>query len=87
MFFAIHKVKRGHYTIRFETITDQPQAEPYGRITEQHTQKLEQLILQAPEFWVWTHKRWKREIPEDLEALRAEQEQKFLSKFGSTKKA
>lgn len=87
VFFEIQKVKRGHYTIRFETLSETPQTEPYGQITEAHTRKLEKLIINAPEYWVWTHKRWKREVPEDLEGLRAAQEEKFLSKFGATKKA
>ncbi len=56
----IAKIRRGHYQISFTTIEDNPTTAPYGSITEKHTRMLEQYILEAPEYWLWTHKRWKR---------------------------
>jgi len=46
-----------------------------------HTQMLEQEIIKNPQFWLWSHKRWKREVPADLEALKSEQKSKFERKF------
>ncbi len=83
VFFHMKKVKRGHYTIEMELITENSRNEPYGLITEAHTKKLEQIIQQKPEFWLWSHKRWKREIPEDLAELKAEQKKRFEQKYRS----
>lgn len=83
VYFQINKVERGFYEIEFRPITEKPREEKYGFITETHTRFLEEAIKKNPEFWVWTHKRWKREIPEDLEGLRKMQEEKFNKKFRS----
>lgn len=60
IFAAIDKVKRGFYTITFELLEDNPTSSDYGEITERHTRRLEQQILQRPEYYLWTHRRWKR---------------------------
>ena len=53
------KTRRGHYELTFELLEEHPKQSPEGSITEMHTKKLEQQILAAPEYWLWTHKRWK----------------------------
>ena len=62
-------------------ISDEPKAMKWGEITEQHAKMLEKEIVAAPEFWIWSHKRWKRDIPSDLEELKSEQQSKFNSKY------
>ncbi|MDX2361344.1 MAG: lysophospholipid acyltransferase family protein [Crocinitomicaceae bacterium] len=81
VYFTTHKIKRGRYELRLQLITDDPQTMQWGEITETHTKKLEQEIIQCPEFWLWSHKRWKREIPEDLKQLKQEQREFFNQKF------
>lgn len=61
----IEKVKRGYYELTFEVISEHPQEEEYGAITERHTRMLEQEIREKPEYWLWTHKRWKRKREDD----------------------
>ena len=63
----INKVKRGYYSLDIELVTDSPQNEPHGRILEDVTKRLEADILRQPEFWLWSHKRWKRKKPENVE--------------------
>jgi KDO2-lipid IV(A) lauroyltransferase len=58
-FMAIRKVKRGYYEATFEVLSENPIEIPDYQITEVYLKKLEQLILEAPEFYLWTHKRWK----------------------------
>lgn len=53
------KLKRGHYKIVFEEITQMPKDYKEFEITEIYTRLIEKTILRAPEFWLWTHKRWK----------------------------
>ncbi len=67
VFGCIHKIKRGYYTLEFrELVPDPSQAKP-GEITEAHTKMLEQDILNKPEFWLWSHRRWKKSRPADVE--------------------
>lgn len=60
VFMKIHKIKRGYYEFEFELITENPKDTAYGEITNAHTQVLEKQIIENPQFWLWTHKRWKR---------------------------
>ena len=61
----IYKQSRGFYEVVFENIESQPGQAPHGSITEAHVRALEKDILAAPQFWLWTHKRWKRKRRED----------------------
>lgn len=83
VFFHTRKVKRGYYEMELTLITDQPSEMNWGEITEKHTQLLEKAIIEKPPYWVWSHKRWKREIPADLDLLKTEQHAKFNEKFKS----
>lgn len=60
VFGRITKIARGYYEMSFSLVEDNPKQSPDGAITEKHTRLLEEEILEAPEFWLWTHKRWKR---------------------------
>ena len=59
LYGKITKLKRGHYQIEYETITEEPNSTAQGYITEAHTRINEKLIQAAPEYWLWTHRRWK----------------------------
>jgi KDO2-lipid IV(A) lauroyltransferase len=61
IFVDVKKVKRGHYTVDFELITDSPKKMPEFWITEQYARLMERSILREPAYWLWTHKRWKHE--------------------------
>lgn len=67
----IEKVGRGRYEISFELITDAPQEMPEGALTEAHTKLLEKDIRQAPEYWLWSHRRWKHKRPSQEEIAAA----------------
>jgi KDO2-lipid IV(A) lauroyltransferase len=53
------KLKRGQYRITYELITDTPQQTKQNEITEAIFKVNERIILSAPEYWLWTHRRWK----------------------------
>lgn len=80
VFFVMKKISRGKYEMHLETITENPSLMKWGEITEKHTHLLEKEIIDNPSFWIWSHKRWKRDIPNDLEVLKAEQKDKFNKK-------
>lgn len=62
----INKVKRGHYTFEFTDVIEYPQKTGYGEITKRVNFMLEQDIIAQPEYWLWSHKRWKHDRPVDL---------------------
>ncbi len=59
LFYSVSKPKRGYYEVRFEVITSNPEQTSYGEIIEAIASKTEQIIRQSPEFWLWSHRRWK----------------------------
>jgi KDO2-lipid IV(A) lauroyltransferase len=59
LYGKITKVKRGHYQVEYELVTDAPNSLAPNEITERHTRINEKLIKAAPEYWLWTHRRWK----------------------------
>lgn len=77
VFFHIRKVKRGYYEMELSLITDEPRKMQWGEITERHTEQLEKVIREQPEYWIWSHKRWKKEVPNDLDELKREQKEIF----------
>jgi len=83
VFYLPKKIKRGHYSCKLELITDSPKTLDWGVITEKHVQLLEEGIRNYPAGWLWSHKRWKRNLPEDLESLKQEQHEKFNRSYRS----
>jgi len=59
----LKKVKRGHYEITYEVFTTDGSQHPYGYVTRGMTAILEKDIIAEPEYWLWTHKRWKHPMP------------------------
>ena len=53
------KVSRGHYKINYTLISDDHGKFKEGEITAAFTKVLENDILSVPQFWLWSHKRWK----------------------------
>ena len=81
VYFSMKKIKRGQYSIEFNILTEDPKSLPYGVLTEKHVKLLEESIIDQPCNWLWSHKRWKRELPADLDALKAAQKSKFDEKY------
>ena len=53
------RIKKGTYKIHLIKITDHPQQCEYGFIMNSYIECLEKTILRAPQYWLWSHKRWK----------------------------
>jgi KDO2-lipid IV(A) lauroyltransferase len=53
------KTERGKYIFYCELICDDATKTLPGEITTTHVRLLEKNIRKAPEFWLWTHRRWK----------------------------
>ena len=59
IFLKVTKVKRGYYQAIFEVLSENAKEVPNYEITDKFLKLVEQQILEAPEYYLWTHKRWK----------------------------
>ena len=59
VFFSVKRVKRGFYETTFKTLTEEPNNFEDYKITDQFMTLVEKQIYEAPEYYLWTHKRWK----------------------------
>ena len=81
VYLNIEQVKLGKYICRVELITTEVKTLDFGEITEKHVSILENQIRKRPENWLWSHKRWKREPPQEQSKLYKKQKEKFNLKF------
>ncbi len=58
-YLKIDKVKRGYYEAEFISLADNANDYNDYEITDRFTKLLENQIKAAPEYYLWTHKRWK----------------------------
>ena len=59
LFLKVKKIKRGYYEATFiDIIKDTKSIENYA-ITDAALKRVEEQIYEAPEYYLWTHKRWK----------------------------
>lgn len=56
----VKRIKRGYYHCEFKPLSDHPKEVPDFELTDTYTRLLESMISQAPQYWLWSHKRWKR---------------------------
>ena len=59
VFFKVKRIKRGFYETTFKTIAINPKEFKDYEITDIFTKLVEEQIYEAPEYYLWTHKRWK----------------------------
>jgi KDO2-lipid IV(A) lauroyltransferase len=58
-FLGLRKTSSSKYEIYLELITEKPNEETADFITKKYAQYLEELIVSAPDNYLWSHKRWK----------------------------
>ncbi len=63
VFFNVRKIRRGFYNLTFELLFERTAGLPEYKVTETHVKRLEELIREKPEYWIWTHRRWKYKKP------------------------
>lgn len=66
VYASIKKIKRGYYVVNAELLEQYPEQTTEGQISELHTRNLEKNILEQPETWLWSHRRWKHKSPDKL---------------------
>ncbi len=59
VFFGVKKIKRGYYETTFTTLAQNANDYKNYEITDMFLKLVEEQIYSAPEYYLWTHKRWK----------------------------
>ncbi|PKP26378.1 MAG: lipid A biosynthesis acyltransferase [Bacteroidetes bacterium HGW-Bacteroidetes-2] len=59
VFLKVKKLKRGYYQATFEVLSENVKSIPDYEISDRFVKRVEQQIAEAPEYYLWTHKRWK----------------------------
>lgn len=59
LYYSVRKVKRGYYEVTFSPLCEKPEEVPQYSIVENYVRRLEQEIQAAPQYWLWSHRRWK----------------------------
>ena len=59
VFFRVKRLKRGYYETTFELMAENPKKFADYAITDDLLKRVEKQIHEAPQYYLWTHKRWK----------------------------
>ncbi len=59
VFLKVSKIKRGYYSAEFIPITTGGRSTEKNEITDTFLRLAEQQIREKPEYYLWTHRRWK----------------------------
>jgi len=63
IFGSFKKIKRGYYTSQYFLAAEKPSALAPGELTIRYVRYLEETIRDQPENWLWSHRRWKWDLP------------------------
>lgn len=73
VYIDIKPVKRGYYELELIKLIDDPSQNKEGEITRAYARMLEQRIEANPQYWMWSHRRWKHnrgELTVNLEKVK-----------------
>ena len=59
LYAKVSKVKRGYYECTLIVLSDDAKSVPNFEITSKYLREVEKQIAVAPEYYFWTHRRWK----------------------------
>ena len=65
VFCDVRVTKRGQYHCNFVQLFTEPRQTAEHEITNAHVHYLEQVIRHMPQYWLWSHRRWKHK-PEEF---------------------
>jgi KDO2-lipid IV(A) lauroyltransferase len=59
LYYEVRRVKRGYYEVDTTLITENAAETAEMEITEKHVRLLEETVRRNPQYWLWSHRRWK----------------------------
>ncbi len=66
VYARIQKVRRGYYELEFVPLYENPRETVQYEITNRHLSMLEADINKKPDYWLWSHRRWRSRKPAHL---------------------
>ncbi|MDR1437172.1 MAG: lysophospholipid acyltransferase family protein [Candidatus Symbiothrix sp.] len=57
----VKRIKRGYYRCDLIPLSPTPQELPEHALTDNYFRHLEKTISRQPQYWLWSHNRWKRQ--------------------------
>lgn len=60
VFVDMKKVKRGYYRLEFVPLCENSRNTSIHELTDKYLRTMEKAIYSKPEYWMWSHRRWKR---------------------------
>lgn len=72
MLHHIRKVGRSKYETFLYKLTENPAEMKPEEVLMTYIRKIEEIIREEPEYWLWSHRRWKHKRPENIELYRSE---------------
>lgn len=66
LFAQCRRQSRGHYEIEFHELARPPYDKDSHEIIENYVRMAERAIHEEPESWLWSNRRWKRDMGDDL---------------------
>ena len=69
VFMDVQKVRRGYYEVTLKKLFDNAAATRENEVTLACIREIEEEIVKKPEFWLWSHKRFKHSRPENINLI------------------
>ena len=66
VYYEVRRVKRGYYEADVTLVAENAAETAEKEITGKHVQLMEQTIRRNPQYWLWSHRRWKHKRPQDI---------------------
>jgi len=60
-YIKVSVIKKGYYEVDCVPLCLNPRQSTIEEITELHVRLLENIIREQPQYWLWSHKRWKHQ--------------------------
>lgn len=64
------KIARGKYEVEFSLLIEEPAKLEANEILRRYVQKMEEVIKSEPEYYLWSHKRWKHKRPSNIPLIK-----------------
>lgn len=66
IFIYLDKLARGKYQANISVLVDEPKELEPNEILLRYSRKMEEIINEKPEFYLWSHRRWKHKRPDNI---------------------
>ena len=68
IFVELTRVSKVHYKAHLEILYDGKTPLAPHELTQRYVERLEEMIRRAPQYWMWSHKRWKHHPKPEMPA-------------------